>query len=46
VAHRLETVVDYENVVVLGARRMAEVGAPGELIEREGSAFRELWFSR
>ncbi|KAG4410817.1 hypothetical protein IFR04_016047 [Cadophora malorum] len=46
VAHRLETVVDYENVVVLGARRVAEVGAPGQLIEREGSAFRELWFSR
>lgn len=46
VAHRLETVVDFERVVVLGAGRVVEVGVPGELIKREGSAFRELWFSR
>ncbi|KAK0120207.1 hypothetical protein ONS95_011613 [Cadophora gregata] len=46
VAHRLETVVDFGRVVVLGGGRVVEVGVPGELIEREGSAFGELWFSR
>ncbi|KAH7410668.1 putative ATP-binding cassette transporter [Cadophora sp. MPI-SDFR-AT-0126] len=46
VAHRLETVVDFGRVVVLGGGRVVEVGVPGELIRREGSAFGELWFSR
>ncbi|PVH78403.1 putative ATP-binding cassette transporter [Cadophora sp. DSE1049] len=46
VAHRLETVVDFGRVVVLGGGRVVEVGVPGELVKREGSAFGELWFSR
>ena len=32
-----------DRVVVMQAGRMAEVGAPMDLIEQEGAMFRELW---
>ena len=50
VAHRLNTIKNFDTVVVLGVGgKIVEVGRPGELLERDGvdgekrSAFRELW---
>ena len=42
VAHRLDTVMDADFVAVLERGRCVEVGAPGMLLEDEGSAFRRL----
>lgn len=39
VAHRLNTVIDYDLIVVMGAGRVVEVGSPAELLARPGSAF-------
>jgi ATP-binding cassette subfamily C (CFTR/MRP) protein 4 len=35
VAHRLETVIDYDKILVLGGGRVLEYGSPHELIERD-----------
>ncbi|OBS23407.1 hypothetical protein FPOA_03955 [Fusarium poae] len=44
VSHRLEMVVKYfDRVVVLDKGSVVEDGGPGQLIEREGSRFGELW---
>lgn len=43
VAHRLETIVDFDRVVVLEKGCVAEEGCPPELLARPGSRFRELW---
>lgn len=44
VAHRLETIVDFDRVVVLEKGCVAEEGCPRELLARRGgSRFRELW---
>ncbi|KAH0354202.1 P-loop containing nucleoside triphosphate hydrolase protein, partial [Aureobasidium melanogenum] len=42
IAHHLQTIVDFDVVVVLDGGRIAEVGVPGELREKEGSLFGEL----
>jgi len=42
VAHRIETVVDYDRVVVLKEGTVAEQGRPRELAERKGGAFAEM----
>ncbi|KAK7736159.1 hypothetical protein SLS53_007187 [Cytospora paraplurivora] len=42
VAHRLDTIQDYDLVVVMDRGRIVEKGDPRELREREGSAFRRL----
>lgn len=42
VAHRLETIMDYDRVVVMEAGRVREVGRPGVLLEVEGGLFRTL----
>ncbi|GKY95413.1 hypothetical protein MPSEU_000502800 [Mayamaea pseudoterrestris] len=42
VAHRLNTVVDYDEVVVMQAGVAAEVGAPRELLLKPDSLFSEL----
>ncbi|KAI6783411.1 ATP-binding cassette transporter abc4 [Emericellopsis cladophorae] len=36
VAHRLRTVIDYDQVVVMGAGRVVEVGSPRELFAAKG----------
>ncbi|KAG9253175.1 P-loop containing nucleoside triphosphate hydrolase protein [Emericellopsis atlantica] len=36
VAHRLRTVIDYDQVVVMGAGRVVEVGSPRELLAAKG----------
>ena len=42
VAHRLETIMDADRVVVMDEGRIVEVGEPGELLKDEGSRFRRL----
>ncbi|KAI4727274.1 P-loop containing nucleoside triphosphate hydrolase protein [Aureobasidium sp. EXF-10728] len=42
IAHHLQTIVDFDVVVVLDGGKIAEVGVPGELMERQGSLFGEL----
>ena len=42
IAHRLDTILDFDRVVVMDAGRIVEVGVPGRLLEMEGSLFRAL----
>lgn len=42
IAHRLETVVDFDRVVVLEKGCVVEVGQPRELL-RTGGRFKALW---
>ncbi|KAK0616876.1 ABC transporter [Immersiella caudata] len=42
VAHRLETILDSDVVMILDGGRLVEAGKPGELAEKEGGAFRAL----
>ncbi|KAI1857175.1 uncharacterized protein JN550_013412 [Neoarthrinium moseri] len=46
VAHRLETIVDSDLVVVMNAGRIQEVGEPKVLLGQKESKFRILWDSR
>ena len=39
VAHRLNTIADYDFVVVMGKGRVVEMGAPWELLQRRGAFF-------
>ena len=36
IAHRLDTIADYDKVVVMSEGRVVEEGAPWELIEKKG----------
>ncbi|MES1904399.1 MAG: Multidrug resistance-associated protein 1 [Paramarteilia canceri] len=36
IAHRLQTVIDYDIILVLSAGRIAESGTPSELISKRG----------
>lgn len=42
VAHRLETVLDYDKIMVLGGGKLLEFDSPKVLKEREGSYFAKL----
>jgi ABC-type multidrug transport system fused ATPase/permease subunit len=42
VAHRLETVMDYDKIMVLGQGKLLEFDSPKNLREREGSYFAKL----
>lgn len=42
IAHRLETVIDYDKVVVLDEGKVVEVGKPRDLL-CEASRFKSLW---
>lgn len=46
VVHRIEMVQGYDVVVVMHDGEVAEVGPPGELLQRERGRFRELWDRR
>ena len=43
IAHRLETIMHCDRVVVMDAGKVAEEGPPLEMRERKGSRFCELW---
>lgn len=43
VAHRLDTIMDSDVVLVLDAGKLVEVGPPRELVEKEGGYFRTLY---
>ncbi len=36
IAHRLETIMDYDKVLVMADGRAVEIGLPYELIEKQG----------
>lgn len=42
VAHRLDTIADSDMVAVLNEGRLVEFGAPGELMKKRESMFRDL----
>lgn len=42
VAHRLDTIIDSDVVVVLDKGKVVEVGKPHESLKKEGGVFREL----
>ena len=46
IAHRLDTVMHCDTVVVVDEGRVAESGAPEELRARPGGRFAELWDAR
>ena len=42
IAHRLNTIMDYDRVLVMDAGQAAEYGSPVELFAREDGIFTEL----
>ena len=42
IAHRVNTVVDYDRIIVLHQGRLVETGRPSELLERPDSVFAQL----
>ncbi|KAL8647541.1 MAG: hypothetical protein Q9210_005497 [Variospora velana] len=42
IAHRLQTIVDYDKVLVLDKGKLMEYGAPWELISQEGGIFQGM----
>ncbi|CAG8957988.1 hypothetical protein HYFRA_00000331 [Hymenoscyphus fraxineus] len=45
VAHRLDTILDFDRVAVLEDGELVEVGPPYELLAMEGGRFRALYYS-
>ena len=46
IAHRLETVMHCDRIVVMHDGKVAEAGPPDELRDTPGGRFAELWTSR
>jgi ABC-type multidrug transport system fused ATPase/permease subunit len=42
IAHRLNSVLDADKIMVLEAGQLIEFGSPQELMARQGGRFREL----
>ncbi|KAF8146938.1 P-loop containing nucleoside triphosphate hydrolase protein [Mycena galopus ATCC 62051] len=42
IVHRLETIMDFDHVIVLDAGRIVENGKPSELIQHDDSVFKQL----
>jgi ABC-type multidrug transport system ATPase subunit len=45
VAHKLESILDYDKVVVLEEGRIIETGVPYDLLSQDGSHFRRLYYA-
>jgi len=43
IAHRLDTIIDYDKVVVLSEGKVVECGNPRELADTPGAVFSEMW---
>ena len=43
IAHRLDTIVDYDRVLVLSEGLVAEDDEPKALIAKDGGMFRAMW---
>jgi ATP-binding cassette subfamily C (CFTR/MRP) protein 1 len=43
IAHRLNTIIDSDRIIVMDAGLLAEIGPPELLLNKEGGAFRSLW---
>lgn len=46
IAHKLDTIMDFDRVVVLDHGKLVEVGNPRELLAKEGSSFGSLYKSQ
>ncbi|KAI4848302.1 multidrug resistance-like protein, partial [Aureobasidium sp. EXF-8845] len=46
VAHKLETIVEFDFVGVMDQGKLVEYGNPKDLLQKEGSRFGELWAER
>lgn len=42
IAHRLDTILDFDRIVVMEAGKIVEMGEPSMLIQIEGSLFKGL----
>jgi ATP-binding cassette subfamily C (CFTR/MRP) protein 2 len=42
IAHRLNTIMDVDRIIVLANGRLLENGSPAELMEQEGGVFKEM----
>jgi ATP-binding cassette subfamily C (CFTR/MRP) protein 1 len=43
VAHKLDTILDFDKVVVMNKGQLVEYGSPHKLLERQGSWFKSLY---
>jgi ATP-binding cassette, subfamily C (CFTR/MRP), member 1 len=46
VAHKLDTILDFDKVIVMHRGRLVEVGEPYQLLEQDGSWFKSLYQDR
>ncbi|KAH8922959.1 P-loop containing nucleoside triphosphate hydrolase protein [Atractiella rhizophila] len=46
IAHRLQTVIDCDKILVLDEGQVVEFDAPANLLSKEGGVFREMWSKR
>jgi ATP-binding cassette subfamily C (CFTR/MRP) protein 1 len=42
IAHRVNTILDFDRIVVMEAGRVVEIGPPSELVAKENGLFRTL----
>jgi ATP-binding cassette subfamily C (CFTR/MRP) protein 1 len=42
IAHRLDTILDFDRIIVMHAGKIAEIGEPDTLLKARGSLFRCL----
>lgn len=42
-AHKLDTILDFDKVVVMNKGQLVEYGRPHQLLERQGSWFKSLY---
>lgn len=45
IAHKLQSIVDFDKVGVLDAGRIVEFGVPRELLAQESSVFKDMYSS-
>ena len=45
VAHKLDTILDFDQVIVMDTGRVVETGEPYVLLENEASRFAKLYYS-